>query len=120
MRENRWLREPGVRDKRAACRVRAFGAGPGDAGAFACADDFQVSEASAIGVNLQNGSVVLYEGFSLGDALYFYVAPTGNYSIASRCFYLIPTVIAQYLPLALVAQQMARLIKASVRQRRGG
>lgn len=63
-----------MRDKHATCRVRAFGAGPSVAGAFTCADDFQVSEASAIGVNLQSGSVVLYEGFSLWDALYFYAA----------------------------------------------
>lgn len=52
MRENSWPRELGVRDKHIACRVRAFAAGPSVAGAFACADDFQVSEASAIGANL--------------------------------------------------------------------
>lgn len=48
MRENRWLRELGVHDKHATCRVRAFGAGPSVAGALACADGFQVSEASAM------------------------------------------------------------------------
>lgn len=41
-----------MRNKHAACRVRAFGAGPSVASAFACTDDFQVFEASAIGVNM--------------------------------------------------------------------
>ena len=99
-----------MRDKHATCRVRAFGAGSSVAGAFACADDFQVSEASAIGVNLQSGSVVLYEGFSLWDALYFYVATIGNYCFASCCAYSLLTAVAQYLPLTLVAQQMAMLM----------
>lgn len=57
-----------------------------------------------------NGSTVLQEGFSLGDALYFYVATIGNYCIADRCINSILTVVDQYLPLVLVAQQMAELV----------
>ncbi|MGN8929034.1 hypothetical protein [Collinsella sp. HCP28S3_E12] len=57
-----------------------------------------------------NGSTVLQGGFSLWDTLYFYVATIGNYCIASRGIYSLPTVVDQYLPLAFVAQQMARLV----------
>ena len=57
-----------------------------------------------------NGSTVLQEGFSLWDALYFYVATIRNYCISGCRIYSLSTVIAQYLPLALVAQQMARLV----------
>ena len=49
-------------------------------------------------------------GFSLRDALYFYVVTIEKYCIVSRCFYSTPTVVAQYLPLAFVAQQMVRLM----------
>ena len=59
---------------------------------------------------MKNGSTVLQEGFSLWDALYFYAVAIGNKRIAGYRIYLIPTVVAQYLPLALVAQQMARLM----------
>ena len=59
---------------------------------------------------MKNGSIVLQGGFSLWDALYFYVVTIEKYCIASRYFYLTPTVVAQYLPLALVAQQMAMLM----------
>ncbi len=57
-----------------------------------------------------NGSTVLQGGFSLWDALSFYVATIGNYCFASCCAYSLPTVVDRYLPLALVAQQMARLV----------
>ena len=58
----------------------------------------------------KNGSIVLQEGFSLRDALHFYAAAIRNYCIASWGIYSLPTVVAQYLPLALVAQQMMRLM----------
>lgn len=54
--------------------------------------------------------VVLKGGFSIWDALYFYVGSIGFYCVASRRIYSIPTVVAQYLPLVLVAQQMTRLM----------
>ena len=59
---------------------------------------------------IENGSTVLQRGFSLWNALYFYAATIGYYCVASRCIYLLSTVVVQYLPLALVAQQMARLM----------
>lgn len=49
-------------------------------------------------------------GFSLRDALYFYVAAIGNKCIVSCSINSTPTVVDQCLPLALVAQQMARLM----------
>ena len=58
----------------------------------------------------KNGTTVLQGGFSLWDALYFYTAAIEKNCIASRCFYSTPTVVAQYLPFAFVAQQMARLM----------
>lgn len=52
----------------------------------------------------KNGSAVLQGGFSLWDALYFFMPrQSEDITFSVTAFFQSPTVVDQYLPLALVA-----------------